>query len=151
MEDKILVMKTKKYIYSKLAIALSLFMVMASCERDLSEDAVVAGFSTDPDVFIDAFSAGLDYAPFGGSFQEAFSVDTDEVYEGNASMRFDIPAFGQGFGGANFPTTVPRDLSGYDALTFWAKGLTPGDINEIGFGIDPANSNRLQVTNSNSL
>jgi len=139
-------MKTKKYIYSKLALALSLFMVMASCERDLSEDAVVAGFSTDPDVFIDAFSAGLDYAPFSGSFQEAFSVDTDEVYEGNASMRFDIPAFGQGFGGANFPTTVPRDLSGYDALTFWAKGLTPGDINEIGFGIDPSNGNRLQAT-----
>ena len=29
-----------------------------------------------------------------------------------------------------------RDLSGYDALTFWAKATQAGTINEIGFGND---------------
>ena len=43
-----------------------------------------------------------------------------------ASMRFDVPnvndADGAYAGGAFF-TTVGRDLSGYDALTFWAKSV----------------------------
>lgn len=143
-------MKSIIYIKSKIKVVTCLLLVIIlGCERDLSDDAVLAGFSTDPNIFVDSFSGGLDYAPFAGSFAEAFSVDTDEVYEGTASMRFDIPAFGQGFGGANFPTSSPRDLSSYDALTFWARAVTPGDINEIGFGIDVSEGNKFQVTARN--
>jgi hypothetical protein len=51
-------------------------------------------------------------------------------------MRFDVPNVGDPLGaysGAIFRTETARDLSGYDALTFWAKGTQAGLINEIGF------------------
>ncbi|MDZ7636483.1 MAG: hypothetical protein U5L72_19490 [Bacteroidales bacterium] len=38
-------------------------------------------------MFIDGFSAGLNYAAFGGSKVTAFDVDTDVKYEGSASME----------------------------------------------------------------
>ncbi len=56
-------------------------------------------------------------------------------------MRFDVPNFGDpeatlGFAGAIFPDYGGRDLSGYDALTFWAKASKAATIDQIGFGSD---------------
>lgn len=140
-------MKNKIKFYSKINFLLGLILIVTlSCEREISEDAELATFSKNGDVFADSFSAGLDYFPFGDSYQEAFSVDTDVKYLGTSSMRFDIPTFGAGYGGANFPVSSPRDLSGYDALTFWAKASQGATINEIGFGINESTNNRYRVT-----
>jgi hypothetical protein len=54
-------------------------------------------------------------------------------------MRFDVPNFGDpsgSFAGAVFPDMGGRDLSGYDALTFYAKATMAATVNEIGFGVD---------------
>tara|TARA_R110002072_G_scaffold151503_7_gene300964 strand:+ start:9937 stop:11850 length:1914 start_codon:yes stop_codon:yes gene_type:complete len=124
----------------KITLTLGLLAFLAlSCERDLTDEAVEARFSNNPNVFIDGFSAGLEYLPFAGSRLDAFSVDTNEKFEGSASMRFDVPNVGDplgAFAGAIFPDFSGRDLTGYDALTFWAKATTAGTINEIGFGQD---------------
>jgi hypothetical protein len=141
-------MKNKKFINSKITFLLGLFLVaIVSCERGLSDDVEFATYPTTPEVFIDGFVGGLDYFPFGGSFAEAFSVEEDVTYLGSASMRFDIPQFGVGYGGATFPSLGPRDLSGYDALTFWAKASQGADINEIGFGIDETNKFMVSMKN----
>lgn len=140
------------YIKSfSITIAIVLAFINLSCERGYSDDIELATFSPDGDVFIDNFSAGLDYFPFvdGGADPEAFSVVTDDVYSGSAAMRFDVPAFGNGFVGATFNTTVPRDLSGYDALTFYAKASQAATINSIGYGIDGDTNNKYQVTLNN--
>ncbi len=133
-------MKNKIENNFKITLALGLLAFLTlSCERDLTDEAVEARFSNNPDVFIDGFSAGLDYLPFAGSRFDAFSVDTNEKFEGTASMRIDVPNVGDplgSFAGAIFPDFGGRDLSEYDALTFWAKATTPGTINEIGFGQD---------------
>lgn len=143
-------MKNNIKLYSKISFLFMLvFLITISCERELSDDAELTTFSTNGDVFNDSFSAGLDYQPFGDSYQEAFAVDTQTKYSGTSSMRFDIPVFGAGYGGANFPVSSPRDLSGYDALTFWAKASKGADINEIGFGINPETSNKFRVTKQN--
>ncbi|MFY9242399.1 MAG: hypothetical protein WAO74_05165 [Polaribacter sp.] len=143
-------MKNFKNTNLKTALILGLFsFAFISCEREISDQAVLTTFSKDGSIFIDAFSGGLDYFPFGDSYQEAFSVDTKEVYQGSASMRFDIPVFGAGYGGANFPTSSPRDLSGYDALTFWAKASKGAIINEIGFGLTESNGNKYRAVRSN--
>ncbi|MEX0998009.1 MAG: carbohydrate-binding protein [Flavobacteriaceae bacterium] len=121
-----------------LALGILAFLTL-SCERDLTDEAVEARFSNNPNVFIDGFSAGLEYLPFAGSRFDAFSVDTNEKFEGTASMRFDVPNVGDplgAFAGAIFPDFGGRDLTEYDALTFWAKATTAGTINEIGFGQD---------------
>lgn len=124
----------------RLAIILGMLLTLNfNCDRDISDDAVLAGFSKNGDVFIDGFSAGLEFRPFQGSLLNSFSVDTQTKFQGSASMRFDVPNVGDpdgAFAGAIFPVPDGRDLSGFDALTFWAKGSQAGTINEIGFGND---------------
>jgi len=147
-------MKTRKYIYTKIAFLLGfIFIVTVSCERDLSSEAELAGYSKAGDVFIDGFTGGLDYYPFGDSYFKAFTVDAETKYDGTAAMRFDVPNVGDptgAYAGAIFRLETGRDLSGYDALTFWAKGTTGGTINEIGFGQD-FGENKYQVSTSFQL
>jgi hypothetical protein len=143
-------MKTKKYIYSKIIFFLGLILLTTiSCERDLSENALEATFTTSAEIFIDGFSGGLEYYPYADSKQTAFSVDTNEKYQGSASMRFDVPNVGDpngAYAGAIFrDDNGGRNLSGYDALTFWAKATKAATINDIGFGQD-FGENKFQVS-----
>lgn len=133
-------MKNRQYIYLKITLLSSLiFMSTVSCERELSDEVEFATFPNNPEIFIDGFSGGLEYMPFAGSKFDAFTVDNETKYDGSASMRFDVPNVGDpdgAFAGAIFPDNGGRDLSSYDALTFWAKASQAGTINEIGFGQD---------------
>jgi hypothetical protein len=126
-----------KYTAFALVLVLSLFL-HPSCTRDIN-DLEPAAYPTTPEVFIDEFSEGLAYAAFGGSKVTAFDVDKDVVYKGDASMRFEVPDAGDpegAYAGGAFYTAVGRDLSGYDALTFWAKASKSAKIDLIGFGND---------------
>jgi hypothetical protein len=142
-------MKNRKYTYLTNSFILGLFLVASvSCERELSDETKFATFPNTAEVFIDGFTAGLDYFPFSGSKADAFTVDTKESYKGASSMRFDVPNVGDpsgAYAGAIFRTATARDLSDYDALTFWAKGTQAGTINEIGFGQD-FGENKFLVT-----
>ena len=143
-------MKNIKFIYLKITLLLAFIVtVTISCEREVSDEVEFASYSNTGEIFTDGFMGGLDYYPFGDSYADAFSVEEDVTYAGSASMRFDIPVYGVGYGGATFPSTGPRDLSGYDALTFWAKASQGADINEIGFGINGDTNNKYQVTMQN--
>jgi hypothetical protein len=143
METK---MKNRKYNWS--AIALITAMTLAgsgSCTRDF-EELELASYPTTPEVFIDGFSTGLKYAAFGGSKVTAFDVDKEVKYEGSASMRFEVPDYEdpQGaYAGGTYFTTVARDLSGYDALTFWARASKSATIDLVGFGNDLGESKYL--------
>ena len=124
--------------------------IVTSCERGLSEDVEFATFPKNPEIFIDGFSGGLQYLPFGGSKLDAFKVDTETRYSGTAAMRFDVPNVGDpggAFAGAIFPDGG-RDLTDYDALTFWARASQAATINEIGFGND-FGENKFLVTLNN--
>lgn len=124
--------------------------LVTSCERGLSDDVEFATFPKNPEVFIDGFSGGLQYLPFGGSKLDAFKVDTEVRYAGTAAMRFDVPNVGDpggAFAGAIFPDGG-RDLTNYDALTFWAKASQGATLNEIGFGND-FGENKFLVTVNN--
>lgn len=146
-------MKNIKFIYTKITVLLACaVMMMVSCERELSDQAVFATFPTTPEIFNDnPVGLGTDfYLPFLGSKPTAWTVDQEVSFEGSASMRFDVPNVGDPEGqyaGAIFRTDGEgsgRDLSGYDALTFWAKGSEARTINEVGFGQDFL-GNKFQV------
>ena len=139
-------MKNKKYNWSAIALITALTLaVSGSCTRDYDE-LEPASYPTTPEVFIDGFSAGLNYAAFGGSKVTAFDVDKEVKYQGSASMRFEVPDFEDPLGayaGGTYFTTVGRDLSGYDALTFWAKASKSATIDLVGFGNDLGESKYL--------
>lgn len=127
-------------------LGLSLLLALG-CQRDL-KDLESATYPKNPEVFIDDFSSGLNYAAFGGSDVMAFQVDTEVKYAGTKSMRFEVPDYGSSAGayaGGSFFTSVGRDLSDYNALTFWVKATQPANIDVIGFGND-LGVNKYQVS-----
>lgn len=147
-------MKNRKQQYIKTILSIVVFMALLSCERELSNDAEFATFSTTGEVFTDTpIGLGSDfYFPFLGSKATAFSVDEDVAYESNASMRFDVPNANDpegNFAGAIFRIEGSgRNLTEFDALTFWARASQGVNIGEIGFGQD-FGENKFQVTRTN--
>ncbi len=146
--------KTLKNIgRSSLLVAL-VSITMLSCERELSDEAVFATFPKVGDVFIDApVGLGSDfYFPFLGSKPTAFSVDETVGFESNASIRIDVPNASDpegAFAGAIFRIDgAGRNLTGFDALTFYARASQGVTIGEIGFGQD-FGENKFQVTRNN--
>ncbi|NBC58445.1 MAG: hypothetical protein GVY05_09220 [Bacteroidetes bacterium] len=123
---------------------LLLILMTVSCERDISEDAVPATFPTTAEVYTDN-PVGLtdeffiSFDPAGGANPEAFGTDDNEAYLGSSSIRIDVPApndpNGNFVGGIFKDRGDGRNLTGYDALTFWVKGSLTGSL-EAGFGTD---------------
>ncbi len=146
LENKKNSMRNRNYrLLNRVAIAIGLFMAVAGCERDLSDEATLATFPTQPDIFTDnpigltdEFFVSFD--PADGANVDAFDVDNSVAYEGTSSIRLDVPAAndpnGTFVGGIFLDRGEGRNLTGYDALTFWAKASTTGNLNQVGFGND---------------
>jgi hypothetical protein len=149
-------MKNLKFIYTKNTLFLALiFIVTVSCERDLSDEVEFATLGNTAEVFTDSpIGLGSDfYFPFLGSKLTAWTVDDNEGYESQSSMRIDVPNANDpegNYAGAIFRVDgAGRDLTGYDALTFWAKASQGVNIGELGFGQDFL-ENKYQVTIQNT-
>ncbi|WP_299681290.1 carbohydrate binding domain-containing protein [uncultured Dokdonia sp.] len=125
---------TRKISY---LIAALFLVINYSCQPD-DENLQEATFPNIADVFIDSFSASLEYAAFGTSKVTAFDVDSDITFQGDLAMRFDIPNTNDpegGFAGGVFTTGVGRNLTDYNVLTFYARASKGETINQIGFGL----------------
>jgi hypothetical protein len=143
-------MKNIKIDYLKKSVLLVLIsFVTISCTRDLADNATLSTNSKTAEIFTDTpIGMGTNfYFPYGGDANNpvgskftAWTVDQTESYKGTASMRFDVPNAtdpqGNYAGGIFKIDGAGRDLSGYDALTFWAKASQGVVIGEIGFGED---------------
>ena len=139
-------MKNKKLKFSIILPLLGLISIVAiSCERGFSDDVDLATFPSTAEVFTD-IPVGLtdeffiSFDPAFGANTNGFGTDDNEAYEGSTSIRIDVPApndpDGGFIGGIFRDRGEGRDLSGYDALTFWAKGSTTATVGLFGFGTD---------------
>lgn len=120
----------------------SLTMLQFACKRELSDDAVLPSFSPTADIFTDNF-IGLGsnfYFPFADAKPDVFSVDMKEGFESSASIRIDVPNNTDPTGtyaGAIFRVDgAGRNLTGFDALTFYVKASVGTKLGDVGFGID---------------
>lgn len=155
-------MRTRKYTYSKITCYLGLILfTIIGCERELSGDEIPATYSSLAEIFTDA-PVGLtdsfftSFDPAEGANTEGFGTDDKEAYLGTSSIKISVPAptdpNGSFIGGIFRDRGQGRDLSGYDALTFWAKGSTAGIIGDVGFGTDflegkfPVTRSAIQLT-----
>ena len=117
------------YIVSAL-LTVFIFIAAESCKKDTANLEIATNYPTTPEVFIDAFSSGLKYDAWGKV--TAFDLDYTVKYKGTASMKIEVPDASDpagNFAGGVFYTSMARDLSGYDALTFWAKSTQPANMN----------------------
>ena len=118
------------------------FIVQLGCKRELSKDSVLPSFATTADIFTDNF-VGLGsnfYFPFADAKPDVFSVDLKEGYQSNSSIRIDVPNNTDPTGtyaGAIFRVDgAGRNLTGFDALTFYVKASVGVKLGDVGYGID---------------
>ncbi len=126
----------------KISLLAAILIAQTGCERKLSDDAVLPSFGTTGEIFTDNF-IGLGsnfYFPFADAKPDVFSVDMNEGYKSSSSIRIDVPNATDptgGYAGAIFRVEgAGRNLTGYDALTFYVKASTGIKLGEVGFGID---------------
>jgi hypothetical protein len=149
-------MKLHKTLYGLLAV-LILLAGFTGCDRTTDEEDE-ALFPTDPDIFLDGFGSGVTFEAFSGTKVDAVQIDNDVSHDGSSSLRVTIPEEGDPAGtyaGGAFTHNIGRDLTGYNALTFWAKSSMDAKLNVVGFGNDNTGTSRfvaemdsLELTNS---
>jgi len=120
-------------------------IILSGCERDISDDAVLAEFPNTAEIYTDN-PVGLtdeffiSFDPAGGANPEAFGTDDTESFLGSSSIRIDVPApddpNGGFIGGIFKDRGEGRNLTGFDALTFWIKASRTATFDQVGFGAD---------------
>jgi len=133
------------------ASVIALLMGVAGCERDEST-LEPAAYPTNAEVFLDEFGAGVQFHAFGDSKVDALDITTSVTYRGSKAMMFVVPNAGDptgAYAGGAFTSPGGRDLSGYNALTFWAKASMPATLNEVGFGNDNTGTSRFVAMKTN--
>lgn len=105
----------------------------------------------DPYVFQDTFGSAVDFQAFSGSKFDAIAIDTLEKFSGTASLRVTIPNVGDASGsyaGGAFTTARARDLSGYNAISFWAKASRTMTLDIAGLGNDNTGNSKYTASSS---
>jgi len=117
------------YIVSALLTGF-VFISAVSCKKDTGNMELATNYPTTPEIFIDAFSRDLKFDAWGKVTN--FDIDYAVKYKGTASMKISVPNASDpagNFAGGVFYTYMARDLSGYDAVTFWAKATQATTMN----------------------
>jgi hypothetical protein len=125
-------------------------LLLQACSRDTST-LEPASFPTDAVVFTDGFAPGMNFQGFSGSKSDALSIDVTTARRGTSSLKVLIPSPGDpagSYSGGAFVANVPRDLSGYNALTFWAKSSVNATLNVAGLGNDNTGTSKYTAERS---
>ena len=127
------------------ALACALLLAASGCSRDLGP-LEPAPFPTSGVVFEDEFTGGVQFQAFSTSKVDALAIDRVERYRGVTSLKFTVPGPGDpsgGYAGGAFVSAIPRDLTGFNALTFRARASTSAILNSVGFGNDNTGTSRF--------
>jgi hypothetical protein len=143
-------MNSKRILY--LAIAVMTALTSFGCSSDEST-LEPAPYNTDPVVFKDNFGNHIEFHAFENSKYDAVQIDTEVTLDGSAaSLQVTVPGpDDEGwFAGGAFIDPIGRDLTGYDALTFWAKASKPSAIlNVAGVSNDNSGNSLYQAETTN--
>jgi hypothetical protein len=130
------------------AVALLTAVAVAACSRDPGTLDPWPP-NTDPIVFEDQFTGLVEFYAFGNSQLDALSVQTAEQYEGTSCLRIRVPAPGGKYAGGAFVASQQRDLSGYTALTFYAKASRAVTLEKAGLGNDNTGTSKYDASVAN--
>ncbi|MFY0525634.1 Ig-like domain-containing protein [Archangium gephyra] len=106
----------------------------ASTSVTVSDTAAPAPSDANQVVFYDGHGTDVTFLGFGGAINSV-TVDATETFNGRKIINFQVTG-GTGYSGGAWVTSTPRDLSAYNALTFWAKASKAGTLNVAGIGND---------------
>ncbi len=106
--------------------------------RTATATVTVVAAGGGPLVFFDEYNAGVSFADFTGA-ANAVTVDATTLNNGRKTLKAIITSSGAYSGGA-FVAATPRNLSSYNALTFWAKANVAKSSLKVGIGNNAANT-----------
>lgn len=131
-------------------VALGIVAMIGCSERDLSTLPLAPG-SNDPLVFDDDFGSGVDYQAFAGSKTDAVEIDASQAKVGSASLKVTVPgpeSTNGTYAGGAFTSSDYRDLSGYNALVFYAKSSVNSTLDVAGLGNDNTGTSLYEAQRS---
>jgi hypothetical protein len=114
--------------------------LVAGCGRDLSTLPDASAPSI-PGVYLSNF-VSASFQAFGGSDLSALSIDPSTVRNGAPAIKIAVPGEGSYAGGA-FVADAGRDLSAFNALTFYVKASKNATLNVAGLGNDNTGTSRF--------
>ena len=82
-------------------------------------------------IFTDAYAADVTFMDFGGS-TNAVTVDNTVFQSGTASLKIVVPA--AGYTGGAFVAAMAKNLTTFNAVSFWIKGSAAKTLNVSGLG-----------------
>lgn len=132
-------MKPRNRIWLAVGWPFLVILALTGCiDRDTT-GLPLATAAADPVVFDDDFGDAVDYQAFSGSKDDAVDIDTENPRSGTASLIVTVPgpeSQNGTYAGGAFTTFNARDLSGYNALTFYAKASKEASLDVAGLGND---------------
>lgn len=130
---------------------------LAGCsDRDITDLPTAEG-NTDPLVFDDAYGPDVYFQPFYQTHYTASSIDSVFAYggyqfDGARSLKFEVPPANSALGlylGGVLTSAGARDLSGYNALTFYARTDGNATLDVAGFGNDNTGNSLYEAGRGN--
>jgi hypothetical protein len=125
--------------------ALLVVLAAAGCGRDKFTNPATA--PNDPIVFDDGYGEAVTYQAFMNSKLDAVQVDFADGSNTPPSLRVTVPGPGhptEWFAGGAFTTFDVRDLSSYNALTFYAKSEMNVTLDVAGLANDNTGTSLYQ-------
>lgn len=135
----------RRSLSSTFALLATVALLATACSRD-TDTLEPEPLSTDGTVFVNAFGRGVSFQGFSGSNTNALHIDSTVKHEGVASIRFTVPQPNDpagSYAGGAFVAEVPRDLTGFNALTFWAKASRAASLDVVGIGNDNTGTSKF--------
>lgn len=86
-------------------------------------------------IFTDAYATGVTFAAFGGSVNDV-TIDNTVFQSGTSSIKIAVPA--AGYTGGALVADVAKNLTTYNAISFWIKGSAAKTLNVAGLSNDAA-------------
>jgi len=132
-------------------------LLLAGCsDRDISTLPTAEG-NTDPLVFDDAYGPDVYFQPFYQTHYTASSIDSVFAYggyqfDGARSLKFEVPPANSALGlylGGVLTSAGARDLTGYNALTFYARADGNITLDVAGFGNDNTGTSKYEAGRGN--
>ncbi len=125
-------------------------LILAACSRDISS-LDLAPFPSEPGVFGDGYAPGVSFQAFLGSKVDAVAIDPGIKFRGASALKITIPSFGDpagSYAGGAFVSNVARNLSEFDALTFYARASRSATLDVAGFANDNTGESRYTAQRS---
>lgn len=147
---------TSRFLLSILAVLI--LALSTGCSGRDPSNLDQARASIDPKVFSNTLlgmpgdvEGDVYFQPFFETYYQTASIDSVYTFEGNGSLKMDIPGQGSALGayaGGVLTSIGARDLADFNALTFYARASIPSAINELGFGNDNTGESKYSVGRS---